>query len=801
MMKRWSYSLLALLMALSCAKTSQEVWDGPVIEINLETGDATKAGADGTQEGLDTYNENLISYVDFFFYPGGDTESPAKYHIRHTSGKRGSDVIRLKFESDEINTLIFPVRENIRTATVFAIANYPETQTDKLVPDEGNLPSLPDLLARTRTTDFVSPSSHKQLNFLMSGSVDLTLRGRSQVVAAAGSVRLERYAAKLTIGVNVASEVDRGSEVWKPMLSGMEVYLVNGVNKVSLGGEVTPAKGDYFSYRSNPLRFAYTDASGNIHYYFDKDGDYYNTYPTYMYPQHWKYGATEAPDAEPYLKLVVPWLREGDTNQQQFYYKILIPEDSREEFRKSFQRNNWYHINVDVSILGAETNEESVPISGSCYVLEWQNKDFVIKNAEIGKARYLSVAETTYDLYNISDPTPLPYVSSHPVSIKNVTAIRPYYGTAAAGTKLFNGAATVRVRSDGTKYLEYDGNGWLENRGDAVVFTHALNNDYTSASFDSSPYTVEFDLMHGDDPNQTYVCHQKVIQYPGIYIETTPNKDPATMEVDDPKTGKKQLKPEHWGYTWVNGEQFTLIQANNELNGLSTEAQKEWKKNNTWRVIYYSSGGRDMVKITVTVLPQSQGQVDDFIIGDPRISGDPDNLSYISNYVTKDNTVQSFVTAPAIEGGNRSLQYYYPTEESNRTVNMIAPSFRISSKHSGTEYDGTGLEQARLRCASYQENGFPAGRWRLPTKAEIRFASQLSANDVFEWQFSGNYWSANGGVHVDTGKKTVTDKTLDTALIRCVYDSWYWGDERIGDDETEEGRNKLNTFTWADQPR
>ena len=800
MMKRWSYSLLALLMAFSCAKTSQEDWDGPVIEINLETGEATKAGADGTQDGLDAYNENLISYVDFFFYPGGNTDTSATYHIRHTSGKRGSDVIRLKFDSDEINTLIFPVRENIRTATVFAIANYPETETDKLVPNEKNLPSLPDLLARTKTTDFVSPSSHKQPNFLMSGNVELTLRGRSQVVAAAGSVRLARYAAKLTIGINVAPEVTVGSEVWTPMLTGMQVYLVNGVKKVSLGGEVTPKTEDYFSYQNNVLRFAYSDASGT-HFYFDKDGDYYNTYPTYMYPQHWKYGATEAPDAEPYLKLVVPWLRKGTTNQQQFYYKVLIPEDSREEFRKSFQRNNWYHINLDVSILGAETNEASLPIPGTCYVVDWQNKDFIIKTAEIGKARYLSVVDSTYNLYNISDPTPLAYVSSHPISIKNVTAIRPYYGTEKKGTQLFTDTenpAYVRERADGSKYLEYSGAGWLKDRGDAVVFTHPLNNDYTSESFDSSPYTIEYDLVHADDQSHTYICHQKIVQYPGIYIETTPNLDPATLLVNDPKNNNKPAyKPAHWGYTWVNGVQLTLIESNDILAGLSSDAERNaWKDNNTWRVIYYSSGGRDMVKITATVLPQSQNQVDEFIIGDPRISGDPDNLSYISNYG------HSFATVVPIEGGNpRSLKYYYPTDETNRTVNMIAPSFRISSKHSGTEYDGTGLEQARLRCASYQENGFPAGRWRLPTKAEIRFASQLSANNIFEWQFSGNYWSAHGGVHVDTKNKSVTDKTLNVALIRCVYDSWYWGDERIGNDDTEEGQAKLNTFTWADQPR
>lgn len=797
MMNRWTYGLLALLIIFSCSKTSQDGNDGPVIEISLETGEPTKAGSDGTQDGQDTYNENLISHVDFFFYPGGNTDAPATYHVRHTSGKRGSDVIRLKFESDEINRLIFPVQGNVRTATVFAVANYPRELVKNNDLSGTSLPSLQD---STVTTDFSTPSSHKQTNFLMSGSENLTLRGRSQVVAAAGSVQLARYAAKLTVGINVASEVQKGDEIWTPMLDGMELYLENGVKKVSLLGEITPTSSDYFSYSKNRLRFAYKDNKGEIHYYFDKDGDYYNTYPTYMYPQRWTYGSTEAPDAEPYLKLVVPWVRKGTTSQQQYYYKIFIPEDQRDEFRRSFQRNNWYHIKVDVGILGTETDDDAVTIPGSCFVLDWQNKDFVMKTAEIGKARYLSVQDTVYNLYNISAPTPLPYVSSHPVTIQNISATRPYYGTEGNGKKLFNGAATVRVRKDGTKYLEYDGTSWLKDTASVIIFTHPLNNDYTTESFDSSPYTVEFDLWHTDDPDHTYSCHQKVIQYPGIYIETTPNKDPLATQ-DDAETGQVKGKPAHWGYTWVNGMQLTLAQANAKWAGKTDTEITNWKTSNTWLVVYYNTGGRDMVKITVTVLPQEENpnKEPEFIIGDPRVK-DKDNLeTIISKYGSECGS--KFATAPYIDGGSYSLRWYYPTDESKRTVNMIAPAFRISSKHSGTEYDGTGFEQAKLRCASFQENGFPAGRWRLPTKAEIKFASQLSANGVFEWQFKGNYWSAQGGVNVDTGTKQVKDVTLTKGLIRCVYDSWYWGDERIGDDDTDEGRAKLNTFVWADKER
>lgn len=92
--------------------------------------------------------------------------------------------------------------------------------------------------------------------------------------------------------------------------------------------------------------------------------------------------------------------------------------------------------------------------------------------------------------------------------------------------------------------------------------------------------------------------------------------------------------------------------------------------------------------------------------------------------------------------------------------------------------------------------------------AEIRFAAQLSANNVFTPQFSDYYWSANGVVSVHQGSGTVTPATTQqTAYIRCVYDSWYWGDDRVVAD-TEKAFRIVNdnngtpsVFVWGDAER
>lgn len=782
MMGRVKYLLLGMILLAACTK-EQAAWDGPVIEFTLRCNDPVETKAIIPKDA--NYHEDLISWVDFFFYPGGNTSSNATYHIRLESEKTVSDVFRLEFTSEEMNTLIFPTAPvDTRTATVFALVNCPASLLEGL-----SNASLDRLYSVVASSDFLTPTYHLQERFLMSGITTITLTGRSQAMAATGSIDLERYAAKLTVGVNVQEQVEfRDTSkgvwvVWEPLLTGMEVYLVDGVSNVSLGGEAPEPQ--YFSYRNNPMRFK--DAQGQL--YVDMEGEYYQSYPTYMYPQHWTYGSTVSPEKEPYLKLVLPWVRREDeehgisSTQKQFYYKIMIPDDARANFQRRFARNNWYHINIDVGILGAETDDAPVPLeTGLCYVVHWQDKDVVMKHAEIGSARYLSMERLHYELYNTNSVEML-LTTSHPVSIENIRATRPFYGTSGAGTNTKGG--TVRVAGpgdiypEGSKYLEYSqkqrkerngGAEWLSVQGDYIAFNHTLNNNYTNTYFDYSPYTVSFTVVHADRPEDP-LYRQKVslVQYPGIYIDYTANTDTFNQVGD-------KIIPEHWGYVYVDNEQWTLSSYNDSLPG----KDNAWRQDHMWRVVNYSSGGTDMYDIHVSVLPEGS----EFILGDPRVD-------QVNNLRPEESF---FKDGPAIEGGTRSLKWYYPTEESSRTKNMIAPAYRVSTKLSGIEFDGITFEKARERCASFQENGFPAGRWRLPTRGEIRFISRLSNNGTFEWQFGGKYWSANGAVNVNKNGGAVTDvvPAPSIALLRCVYDSWYWGNDQVED---------LEQFTWADAER
>ena len=105
-------------------------------------------------------------------------------------------------------------------------------------------------------------------------------------------------------------------------------------------------------------------------------------------------------------------------------------------------------------------------------------------------------------------------------------------------------------------------------------------------------------------------------------------------------------------------------------------------------------------------------------------------------------------------------------------------------------------EQAQKRCAAYQEDGFPAGRWRLPTSAEFDYIGKLCAEEKIPPIFSDGmyYWSATRIYNYNQGNGgSITENTSrTTAFMRCVYDDWYWGSNRIND---------RKVFTWGDAPR
>ena len=59
------------------------------------------------------------------------------------------------------------------------------------------------------------------------------------------------------------------------------------------------------------------------------------------------------------------------------------------------------------------------------------------------------------------------------------------------------------------------------------------------------------------------------------------------------------------------------------------------------------------------------------------------------------------------------------------------------------------------------------------------------------------YWSANGAIKINGAN--VVDDSAKSAMLRCVYDSWYWDKvDGLKGDPRQPVRNK---FVWGDKER
>ncbi|MBR1873250.1 MAG: hypothetical protein IJ795_08610 [Bacteroidales bacterium] len=845
--KRLIHIILPVLLLTGCFAEPEALRPGPDMVLTVRCEEALAAKSTEA-DGETRFNENLLKSVDFFFYQGDSpsADADAVYHIRKDmdedpvsfNGSRWEATFELTIKKVDAER-IFTTSSGLR-ATVYAIVNYDGALTDG---ESLSGTSASALEAKRVVTDFPSiEKEYVQPRFLMDGKAVVSYDGNASP-SVSGVIEVRRFASKITTAITVDDEVvlkhstDEPDEVWTPVLHTMRIYLVDGVKTVSLGvqGSEDNTGPEYFSYNAAEAKRPFVKDNGETYLNPDTvnpggpdERVFYNTFPMYSYPCRWDSSSqpdyTAALPAQPYLKLEMDWRREqrnGYTyDRRKYYYKIFFPFES-------FERNNWYHFNIGVGILGSETDEGKAILDPTCYILEWQNKSVPIdKYAVISKARYLSVETLRKSLHNIESFS-LPFLSSHDVKVveSSVRATRPYYGEIKNESDVVDKYNTkyhawVRKNAEGGYYLDYknqpagslayEPSSWLSNTSTSIELNHTLQNEYWSDDFDYSPYTIEFDIVHDDlipgvYPYNEYLRHITITQYPGIYIESLMNSDTDIIAKGYPD-GSWPWLDRPWGYVYIDNGRFLRTGQNEDYSKLTTDNNR---KEYQWRTVWYTGGGRDIFKINVTVLPEGS----EFVIGDPRIDGYDTTEPVLGYSFVNDGTSagdailpdhtgahSNFTPAPVVDGDVaremaktgevRPLTYYRPTEKSGRTAVMLAPNYRISTKLGGTEYGKFTEDFAKYRCAGYQEDGFPGGRWRLPTKGEVKFIAQLSSMGVFEFLFNkgDDYWSANGAVRIGDG--TVTDSNSNAALLRCVYDSWYWGDEQW---------NPRSEFVWGDR--
>lgn len=184
-----------------------------------------------------------------------------------------------------------------------------------------------------------------------------------------------------------------------------------------------------------------------------------------------------------------------------------------------------------------------------------------------------------------------------------------------------------------------------------------------------------------------------------------------------------------------------------------------------------------------------------YVLGDPRQTGSftADTHHNTSSYEYSDAHLYDYLVKMGTHTSSNTTYYdrYVKSwgEEAGKIRigghdtkydNIIAPLYKTQSSL-GACIGRMYFDVAQKRCATYQEAGYPAGRWRLPTLAEIAFIVKLQNEKVINKFFNDKgtygYWTSSGGcVKPSETSMTYTANASEISWGVCVYDLWYWQD-------------------------
>ena len=678
-------------------------------------------------------NENRIRTIDYFlFSPDFDTY---RYKGRITP--------------DANSNFTFYVQSallNESTYTVFTIVNYPGAESDLGVNGTSNVDSekrtmaqlrallLDESTVRTFSTVGRTPAEDKDLSLVMTGSADVTIHatGTSALVGTA-NISLKRLAAKVTMDFYIADSVERT------------------IGSVTETWEPLTDGNNIRVYLCNGTESVYLGGTSPASYdLFDYLPNMDNTpipgktgYETafssatfYTYPETWTYGSTE----EPYLKLILPWKLTRSTgsitsnSQKEFYYKVMLPTNK-------FESNYWYNLVLDVTQLGSANEDDAVNIKCGYQVADWGTQQIVVST--LAQGYYLDVNESHLINKFYSNDLDVPFFASGSVTLQNVTIQKTDFTTSAV-TPVTN-------------------SGYVALGDDYVAIRHPLDTDYSGTTYDVSPYTFTFTLhLDAAGTDTSYDKTVTVTQYPPLYIAQVLSDGYVSINsYSYAVNGQNRL----FDNTASVGATVNTSLIPHYIGSITNPSNVDGSADNTNQYIF---------EIEATIIDMEMeidGTPTKVVIGDPR-SKTPTDF---------DGDFSGLTSAT-----------YYPTAED--TKNVISPRFRIASSYGKTfsmSYEG-----ARRRCAAYQENGYPAGRWRLPTMAEIEFLIKLSDNGKIKTLFGASttnaYWAggaearfSNQFLDLSGSTASVSSNTVTVdgygVFTRCVYDTWYWGTDQHAD--------------------
>lgn len=788
-----------------------------VITLKLSAGNSSTRATEA-----DLANENLIETALVMLYPNDNPSGkPAIFEFK-TLGKNTDGEVKISLNAN-VRDQLFP--NGATTCGAYVIANITNLEAARYSIDNKLEYIREDLVVSSDFRSKNAPSS-----FAMDGDTNnVQLYQLEESEGAKGTVNLQRLASKINLEVKIKHKVENNGEEWELATNSVSALIFNGVNSCNFKpATYEPTTGQYFNTSNSTA----TDEYGQRVLDVTKDEDDFKTVslkqPFYTMPNKWDESDLNR-EKMTYMTIRVPWRKVGTTQAefQYCYYTIPIVRGNQ------ITRNISYRVKVNVEMLGSFQESNPTPLELedlSYYAVEWGS---VESEVNISSNRYLVIDQTNYVLNNEAEIV-IPFYSSHETTLVDweLTYYRYYYNDNGVEEPI----TITKEQWEKTKSLNYGEiySKEIHNKDDAdpnfyLTFKHVLEEwdayddsntkcslskgtgtrgDIDKIEYYRKPedaeksytrYVAKLTFTHVDkidDPNFTKTI--TITQYPQMYIEATKN------------------------YTNSSGK-GTAVQGNMYVNGYQNgTSSNSWLRTAGLGGSNSTNACPNQYVITVTQLDLGTN----YVIGDPRELTYTDLYGWmtwttrngrneVTHYFNEDGAStpdHAWVDAPGIEDLNtpRKLKYYYPTDSSTDKARWIAPKFRVASSYAvlgDISYDA-----CKARCAGYQELDKPAGRWRMPTVAEIEYIMNLSQGGKIPKLYSTGttYFSAQGAINTDDLTnygylRTPSDYSGSTA-VRCVYDEWYWGDDNLKPNGTVQGDNRNETidkydFTWGDRQR
>lgn len=774
-------SLTAFLLTQGCDRSRDDMTqpDSDCITLNVDIPFA------GTRAGSDGLNEFTVKSLHLFFYTAeghDDDTSAAIYDVTIDGEFVYSRHITLALPDNALKEggLFGPASDR---CYVYAVANV----------DESRLTSgtVSGLKATVVDSDF--DKTRVQDSFAMDGFAELSLNRADRIVS--GTVTLQRAAAKLTLAVDLPQSIEVEQKIVSPLdgseqivrttyhsrAEDMHVWIANGVAQSRLNTPALPVAED--ALYSNEIY-----ATENVGSAFTRDDSqpkykYVQNVPFYSYPNRWD---SFSPRGNCFLTLEIPWWytdEQGKVQNIVTYYRLSVQPE-----RYYIERNTHYDMRVTIGRLGGVTVQQPVDMLFDWnYSMQWNVHTLP---TDIKEIRYLLLNNNDFSTqldaysYMMENETSIsiPYNTSHPVEIESVHLVWHDFKNdrdrditlAKTGTYTYSDCSAYRPTTNFAGIEVDPVKGTLNIRRDLLHIS--WNNRATITTDDAiNAYTFTIRLRHTDAPANEPSARATVVvtQIPAIYITSL-------------LTGS--------GTRFINKQNTSYSNSNRKGYVTTSDSWPSTAQRRRYWLGSYHNDNNVQNKNTYVLTISKFAANDNYVIADPR-TRDIDNLN-------ETGVSASAVAAWSMSDNSRQLQYYYPADDDDAKVRFIAPQIRVASQW-GVTYQ-ISRRGAQRRCASYQENGRPAGRWRLPTAAEIEYICRLSNKQYIPYLFgtqggTANYWCASGGVDVNnsTTNPSVTvvptdDGDNERRAVRCVYDEWYWK----GDTLTTKTR-----FAWGDRRR